>query len=64
MFWRAAGMDLLEQRQDPVADQAADRVRVRGVDAVAQLALAAEGLGLGAPERQQRPDHAVLALAA
>ena len=32
-FSRAAGMDLLEQRQDLVADQAAHRVGVRRVDA-------------------------------
>ena len=54
-------MDPLEQRQDLVADQTAGRAGVRRVDPVLDAALAAERLGLLAPERQQRPDDAVLA---
>ena len=55
-------VDLFEQRQDLPADQAAHRPGVRRVAAEAKLALAAERLGLLAPERQQRAHDAVLAL--
>ena len=54
-------MDPLEQRQDLAADQPARRAGVRRVDPERDAALAAERLGLLAPERQQRPDDAVLA---
>ena len=56
------GMDLLEEWHDLPADQAPCRRRVRRVEAVAEPAIAAERLGLLAPERQQRADDAVLAI--
>src|SRR5207253_4170441 len=50
-----------EQRQDLVADQAALRLRVRGVDAEVELLGPAVGLRLLPPEREQWADDAVLA---
>ena len=57
-----ARVQLAQQREDLAADQAALRVLVRGVDAERQAVLAAVGLGLLAPDREQRTDDAVLAL--
>src|SRR5215217_5936971 len=54
-------VDPLEQRDDLVADQAADRFAVGRVDAEREPALAAESLRLLAPEAEQRTDDAVLA---
>ena len=54
------GMELPEQRQDLVADQAALRVRVGRVDAELEPLAAAVRLGLVPPDGQQRMDDAVL----
>ena len=54
-------MDPVEERQDLVPDQPPGRVRVGRIDPELDPALAAERLRLLAPERKQRPDHAVLA---
>ena len=55
------GMDALEQRQDLLADQPAGGRGVRRIGTERKPALAAERLGLLAPERQQRAYHPVLA---
>src|SRR5262249_38928344 len=55
-------VELLEDREDAVADQTANGVRVGRVLAEQDLALPAEGLGLLAPDGEKRPDDAVLAL--
>ena len=57
-----ARVEPLEQRQDLVADQPALRVRVGRVLAVRQPVLVAVGARLLAPDAEQRPHDAVLAL--
>ena len=59
---RAPGWSALEQRQDLGADEAAHGVGVRRVGPELEPLGAAVGLGLLAPERQQRTDDAVLAV--
>ena len=54
-------MDLLERRQHLAAKQAANRPGVRRVDPKREPPLAAVGLGLLAPDTEQRPHDAVLA---
>ncbi len=56
-----AGMDALEERQHLVPDQPADGGRIRRVGAPLEPALPAVGLGLLAPEAQQRAHDPVLA---
>src|SRR5579862_249714 len=55
------GMQSLEERQQLIADQAAFRVPIRRVGAEGERARVAVGLGLLAPEREQRTDNAVFA---
>src|SRR5579864_9357665 len=55
------GMEPAQQRQDLVADQAALRVRVRGVDAELEPNIAAVRLRFLTPQRKERVDDAVLA---
>jgi hypothetical protein len=54
-------MKAAQERHQLVADQPASGGRIRGVGAELQPLGAAVGLGLLAPERQQRPDDPVLA---
>src|SRR5262249_4803791 len=54
--------ELAQQRKDAPADEAALRVRVGRVRAVGEPLDAAVGLGLLAPELEQRTDDSVLAL--
>src|SRR3954452_14975779 len=54
-----SGMQLTQERQDSVADQAALRVGVARVVAVEKAALLAPGPGLLPPEREQRVHDAV-----
>src|SRR5690242_14720737 len=55
-------IEMLQQRKDLRPDQATLRVRVRAVAAVGEPVLVAVGLGLFAPDVEQRPHDAVLAL--
>src|SRR5205823_4353094 len=54
-------MDALEQRNDLVPDQAAERVAIAGVFPPLEPTRPAEGFGLLAPDAEQRPNDAVLA---
>src|SRR5262249_47184011 len=54
------GMDPAEQRQDLLADQAADRVAVRGVVAIRKTLRLAVATCVLAPDGEERPDDAVL----
>src|SRR5579859_6348839 len=56
------GVELLQQREDLRADQAAFRVRVRAVAPVGEPGCGAVRLGVLAPQLEQRPDDTVLAL--
>ena len=56
------GMDAAQQRQDLVADQAANGVAVRRVVAERRVALFAVAAGVVAPDAEKRADDAVLAL--
>jgi hypothetical protein len=55
-------VELLEQGQDLVADQAADGVAIGRVHAVGEPALPAERFGFLAPDGEERADDAVLPL--
>src|SRR4029079_10900257 len=58
------GMEPAKGGQDLAADQAPQRVVVRGVEAEVETHRAAVRLGLVAPDSQERPDDAVVALRA
>src|SRR5262249_45499121 len=55
-------VEAFQAREDLLADEPALRVPVARVDAELEPLRAAVGLGLLAPDREQRPDDAVLAV--
>src|SRR5262245_33132957 len=57
-------METAKRRHDLAADEAAKRVVIARIDAELEAFCAAVGLGLVAPDGQERPDDTVLALRA